>query len=255
MKIEVFSNPDNFRVNSSSSSLLLDDRVLLDAGPGADNITVPMVAKIENLILTHSHLDHTSMLCFLVDTRIDNGNGINIHCLKETADAVRRGLLNNDIWPDMESVEVEGRPMINFNYIKECYVEMEIGGCRITPFPVIHQVPTLGYCLHGDRGNFIYMTDFWDVNVQVWKWLNGIERLEHAVFEISFPDGMERIAEISGHLTPGLLQQRLEKLSSHPPQMYYCHVKPQFADKINEQVKSRFGEKIKALKSGMVFNI
>ena len=104
------------------------------AGPGADNIPVPMVAKIENLILTHSHLDHTSMLCFLADARINNGNGINIHCLKETADVIRRGLLNNDIWPDMESVQVDGRPLINFNYIKECYVEMKIDGCRITPF-------------------------------------------------------------------------------------------------------------------------
>ena len=87
------------------------------------------------------------------------------------------------------------------------------------------------------------------------EWINSIERLGHAVFEVSFPDGMERIARLSGHLTPCLLQQRLEKIFSHPPQIYYCHVKPQFADKIADQMKSRLGEKIKALKSGMIFNI
>ena len=65
MKIEILSNPDNFRINSSSTSLLLDERVLLDAGPGADNIPVPMVAKIEKFNLNAQSLgSHFHALLF-----------------------------------------------------------------------------------------------------------------------------------------------------------------------------------------------
>ena len=255
MKIVVLGSPDNFHINSSAFSLLINDRVLLDAGPGADGITTDMIPKINNVVLTHSHLDHTSMLCFLVDIRCSLGGGVHVHCLQETADAIRNGLLNDKIWPNMENIIIKNQRMIDFNIIKEKYVEMDIDGCRITPLPVIHQVPTLGYCLHGEQHNLLYMTDFIDAEQNTWEWVRNIERLKCAIFEISFSDDMEEVAAISKHLTPGMLQQLLERESFYPKEMYYCHIKPQCASKIAEQVKVRFGDRLKPLKAGMQFDI
>ena len=53
---------------SRTTSLLLDDDILIDAGTGLEDLTVEQLERIDHVFLTHSHLDHVSGLPLMIDS-------------------------------------------------------------------------------------------------------------------------------------------------------------------------------------------
>ena len=51
-----------------TTSLLVDDDMLIDAGTGVGDLEIAQLAKIDHVFLTHSHLDHIACLPFIPDT-------------------------------------------------------------------------------------------------------------------------------------------------------------------------------------------
>jgi phosphoribosyl 1,2-cyclic phosphodiesterase len=45
-----------------TTSLLVDQDILVDAGTGVGDLTLPELRAIDHVFLTHSHLDHVAML-------------------------------------------------------------------------------------------------------------------------------------------------------------------------------------------------
>jgi 3',5'-cyclic-nucleotide phosphodiesterase len=50
-----------------TTSFLLNQRTLIDAGTGVGDLTLEQMIAIDRVFLTHSHLDHIAMLPLLVD--------------------------------------------------------------------------------------------------------------------------------------------------------------------------------------------
>ena len=240
----------------ASVSALADGRVLIDAGTGAHGLSLAEMDKIGDALITHSHLDHTGMLCFLAESRIGGagGPGLRVHSFPETADAVREGFLNGKIWPDFENIKIEGTPLMSFSPFA-AFERLNIGGLRATPFPVKHAaLPTAGFCLNGGRENFVFISDIFDMPEETRAYLAGLENFRRMTIEVSYPEGMEELAETAGHLTPRTLEKILAKLPSGL-EVYYCHVKPRYWEAITEQVEKRFGGEVRPLKAGMCFDI
>ena len=234
-----------------STAALVDDDILLDAGTGASALYGAEMAKVGDLLLTHSHLDHVVMMCFVSDYR--QADGLNVHCLPETADALRTGVLNNEIWPRLDRIEVGGRPLIAFRPIRP-FETFEVRGRKFTPLPARHTVPCVGFCLHGERENLVWFSDIRDADDAVWEWLRGLENFRRIVMEASYPEESEAMAEKTGHLTPKSLEGLLARLPGDL-RVYCGHVKPREANRVAAQLGTRFGDRVSLLEAGQVFEI
>lgn len=238
-----------------SMSALADGRVLVDAGTGAFNLSIAEMENVGDVVLTHSHLDHTAMLCFIAECRIDspNGHGLRVHCLPETADAVRDGLLNNRIWPDFERIKIEDTPLMSFSCFQP-WDTIEFGDLRVTPLPVQHaDIPTVGFVLHGEKENFVFISDVCVIPEETYDYLAKLKNWRRMCIETSFPEGLETLAENTGHLTPKMLEPIIERLPKDV-EVYYCHVKPRYVDKIAAQIQKRFAGRVQPLRPNMTFD-
>ncbi|HMV13254.1 MAG TPA: MBL fold metallo-hydrolase, partial [Nitrosomonas sp.] len=74
MKLRVLGCSGGIGKGSSTTSMLLDDDILIDAGTGVSNLTLDELVKIKHIFVTHSHLDHIALIPFLIDT---------VGCLRE----------------------------------------------------------------------------------------------------------------------------------------------------------------------------
>ncbi|MBE8158481.1 MAG: MBL fold metallo-hydrolase, partial [Betaproteobacteria bacterium] len=225
----------------SSIAALADGRVLIDAGTGAHGLSLAEIDRIGDALITHSHLDHTGMLCFIAETRIGaaGGPGLRVHAFPETVDAIREGFLNGKIWPDFENIKVEGKPLMSFSPIT-VFNPVDFGGLRATPFPVLHAgLPTAGFCLNGGREDFVFISDIYEMPEETYAYLAALKNFRRMTVEISYPEGKEDLAKVSGHLTPKLLEKILARLPENL-EVYYCHVKPRYRTEIVAQTEKRF---------------
>lgn len=243
--------------DSSSISALVDGRALVDAGTGAHSMRLSDMDGVTDALITHSHLDHVAMLCFVAECKIGSpgGHGLRVRCFPETADAIRGGLLNGKIWPNFEKIEIDGAPLISFEYFR-AYETIDLGGgLRATPFPVEHaNLPTAGFVLHGGEENFVFVSDVHSMSDEAYEYLGALRNFRRMTIESSFPEGREELAHATGHLTPLLLEKIVARLPA-AAEVYYCHVKPRYADEIAAQIEKRFGGRIRPLRSGMTFDI
>ena len=251
MKLRVLGHTAGACRGFPSTAALVDDDILLDAGTGASALYGSEMARVSDLLLTHSHLDHVAMMCFVADYR--QQDGLTAHCLPETAEAIRTGILNGAIWPRMDRIKVNGKPLISFSKI-EPFKTFEIRGRRFTPLPAEHTTPTVGFCLHGERENLVWFSDICGAEPRVWEWLKDLKNFKRVVLEASFPEEDHELAKMSGHLTPKTLEDMLKKMPSGL-QVFCGHVKPREANVVAAQLRARFGDKATLLEAGQVFDI
>ena len=67
MKVRVLGCSGAIAKNCKTTSLLIDGEILVDAGTGAGDLTLEEMRNINDVLLTHSHLDHIVALPLLVD--------------------------------------------------------------------------------------------------------------------------------------------------------------------------------------------
>ena len=68
MKIRVLGCSGGIGGSLRTTSFLVDDDVLIDAGTGVGDLSLEQLAKIDHIFVSHSHLDHVTSIPFLVDT-------------------------------------------------------------------------------------------------------------------------------------------------------------------------------------------
>src|SRR5438270_2708984 len=88
------------------SAFLVNDRTLVDAGSVSGGLPVPEQLAVEQVLLTHAHLDHVVGAAYLAETFATCGTrrAITIACLTPVIDAVRTGIFNNTVWPDFSVI-------------------------------------------------------------------------------------------------------------------------------------------------------
>jgi cAMP phosphodiesterase len=72
-----------------------------------------------------------------------------------------------------------------------------------------------------------------------------------AVFiECSFPNSLQELATLSGHLTPQTMAQELKKLKDKDYPVFIFHMKPQYLKTIEEEIHALGDERITILAQG-----
>ena len=253
MKIEVLGSFGGESADCRMTCLLLDDAVALDAGSLSQVLSVERQQQVQSIVLTHSHMDHTNSLPFFIENVFGKlREAVDIYASAPTIYAIRKNLFNNDVWPDFTRLPNHLLPALRFHELAP-EVPVEIGGLRFTPIPVDHPIPTFGYLIEDGEGALLWSSDTGPTK-RLWEVANATENLRGVWIDVSFDNGMQPIADVSGHLTPQTLKRELAQLQRRVPVLLH-HLKPPCVAKIHAEVAALDNPDLGFLDQGRIYTL
>lgn len=224
MRIKVLGCSGGVGPGLRTTSLLVNDELLIDAGTGVCDLSLAQMRRIGDVFITHSHLDHVCGLAFMADNLFDLiDRPMRVHATAETLATLREHLFNWKLWPDFSKLPDEQHPLLTWHEVRTGEPN-RVNGHTLTAFPVLHTVPGVGYALEGKEGTFAFSGDTYATD-DLWNALNALPRLDKLMIEIAFTNDDDELAKVSRHFTPALLGSELKKLK-HRPKLYLTHHKP-----------------------------
>lgn len=222
MQIRVLGCSGSLYPGEQSPGFLIDRRLLLDAGTVCGALNNDEQSQIESVLITHSHLDHVKGLASLADNLVLSGPGksISVYAPEQVLDILREHLFNGLIWPDFGVIPDVESPVIRWEKMEPCR-SRSIGGYQVTPIPVTHSVPAVGYLISAGSSRMLFTGDTGPTNL-IWKYATDLSLL---IVEVSFPNELEGLALQTGHLTPLLLARELRKIPNLPRRIMVMHLK------------------------------
>ena len=230
MKLQVLGCSGSIARDCRTTSFLLDDDVLIDAGTGVGDLPLDALASVDHILLTHSHLDHVLGVPLLADSvlrrRQARGAGpIQVHALQPTLDVLRTDLFNNRLWPDFTRLPTAEDPVLRFVPF-EIGDTLELGERRVEVLSARHSVPACGFAIHptaSGRGAWVFSGDT-GPNPEMWARIAQFP-VEHIVIETAFSEAESSIARSSGHHSPSSLAHELASAPADA-RLYITHIKP-----------------------------
>lgn len=233
MEIRVLGCSGGVGVHLRTTTIMIDQDVLIDAGTGVGDLSMDEMSAIRHIFLTHSHLDHIACVPLLVDTLFDRlHTPITVHAQKATLDALQNHIFNNIIWPDFTRLPTAEKPVLRFELLQPGGV-VRLGDRHIESIQVNHTVPGVGYRVESSNGVFAFSGDT-TTNDSFWAALNAKSNLDILMVEAAFPNEEIELCRRSCHYCPSLLASDLVKLK-HPAKVYISHNKPGAERKIFDQ--------------------
>lgn len=238
-----------------TSSFLIDDDILLDAGTGVGDMTLDAMRRIKHVFVTHSHMDHIVSIPLLVDTLFSVlKQPLEVHARPETIAALRQHIFNWTIWPDFSELPSKDAGVMKFVPMHPGEI-VEIGGRRFEMIEVSHTVPACAYAVSGGGRTLVYSGDT-STNDSLWSRLNQYERVDFMIVETAFANHDLELSKLAKHYCPSLLAADLKKFR-HRPKLGISHLKPGEEQRIMDECRAALGVDwaVHQLSSGEVFQI
>ncbi len=224
MQVRILGCSGGIGGNLRTTSMLVDQDVLVDAGTGVSDLTLSELEMIDHVFLTHSHLDHIASLPLIVDTVGPmRRQALTVHCTQATMRILREHVFNWKIWPDFTQIPSKDAPFLRWQTF-EVGETTDLGGRRFTALPANHVVPAIGYRLDSGAASLVFTGDT-TTNDALWTEVNRIENLRYLIIETAFPNTERELALESKHLCPSMLAAELAKLK-RPARVFITHLKP-----------------------------
>ena len=224
MQIRVLGCSGSIAAGSRTTSFLLDDDVLIDAGTGVGDLSLDELVRIDHILVSHSHLDHVLAIGLLADSVTRKRTAarrppVQVHALPATIEALKTHFFNGVIWPDFTRL----------------------------PSPT---VPAVGYAELGSQGAWVFTGDT-GPNTALWLRLANLP-VAMLVIETAFRNDEHALATISQHLCPSQLKMELAQLTQ-PTAVFITHIKPGEVANVMTEIGAQGGpHSISVLQSGQV---
>lgn len=168
--------------------MLPEAGIVLDAGTGFFRVRQHLQTPTLDILLTHAHLDHVAGLTFLLSTLHEKQvERVTIHAAADKLAAIREHLLSEHLFP--APLPCNWQPLPSG--------PLEIGGARITHFPLDHPGGSIGYRLNWPNRSLAYVTD--TTAAADAPYVAHLQDVDLLVHECNFPDGQEEWAAKTGH--------------------------------------------------------
>ena len=224
MQIRILGCSGGIGGNLRTTSMLLDNDVLVDAGTGVGDLTITDLLKIDHVFLTHSHLDHITSLPLLVDTVGPMREmPVTVHCTEATRKILQEHIFNWKIWPDFTEIPSKSSPCLRYSTFS-VGDSIDLDGRSITVLPANHVVPAVGFQFDSGEASLVFTGDT-TVNDALWTEVNKIVNLRYLIIETAFPNMEKELAVASKHLCPSMLAEELAKLQ-RSTRIFVTHLKP-----------------------------
>ncbi len=255
MQIRVLGCSGSIAAGCRTTAFLLDDDILIDAGTGVGDLTLDELARIDHILLSHSHLDHVLGVPLLADSVMRRRVGrapIQVHALPATLDALRGHVFNGQIWPDFTRLPSAERPILTLHPFETGEV-LAFGSRQIEVLPALHTVPAVGFAVLGasdGAGAWVFTGDT-APNPALWQRLRSLS-VAHLVIETAFRDDEHQVAQVSRHLHPAALGRELQHLAQGS-EVHITHIKPGELDTVMSEIAALDQRhRVQALTAGQV---
>ncbi len=224
MRIRILGCSGGIGSELRTTSLLVDDDILIDAGTGVGDLSLDEMARVRHIFITHSHLDHIAGIPLMVDSIFPAiGEPVCIHASIETITALRDHIFNWKIWPDFSQLPTPKTGVMRYEVMAHGETR-EINGRRIHMIPVNHVVPGVAYSIQAGGKVAVFSGDT-TTNDSLWAVLNDYPRVDALIVECAFSNQERELSRMAYHYCPDLLAADLTKLTHRPP-LYLTHLKP-----------------------------
>jgi len=252
MQIRILGCSGGIGGNLRTTSMLLDNDVLVDAGTGVGDLSISELLKIDHVFLTHSHLDHVTSVPFLVDTVGPmRETPVTVHCTEATRKILQEHIFNWKVWPDFTEIPSKSLPYLRYSTFS-IGDGIDLDGRKIRVLPANHVVPAVGFQFDSGEASLVFTGDT-TVNDSLWTEVNKIVNLRYLIIETAFPNMEKELAITSKHLCPSMLAEELAKLR-RPTRVFVTHLKPSAGTLTMQEVEEcaeRFNPRM--LSNGQVF--
>jgi len=218
------------------TSLLVDGVLAIDAGGLTSALSLPEQKKIETVLLTHHHFDHTRDLVTLAANAGYYWQGqMEVYGLRYTLDIVTNCLLDGKIYTNFLEYPSKEKPTLILEAI-EPYSRKTIAGYDVLAVPVKHSVPAVGYQITSSDGKSLFYTSDTTVGISD-QWQHISPQL--LIAEVAGPNKYGDWLKKAGHLCAGFLKEELiqfRRLKGYLPRIIVIHIGNPFEQEIKEEV-------------------
>ncbi len=224
MKLTVLGCSGGIGSGRHTTCYEIDDDTLLDTGTGITTLTLEQLAAIDQVFLTHSHLDHALGLPLLLDAVGDRRDSpLTVYALPEVLTILEQHLFNWKLWPDFREIPSPDAPWLRFHAVP-LGSTIRLGNREFTPLPAHHVVPVCAWQIRGPGGSLVFSGDT-TTHEAFMLALDQIPDLRHLIIETSFENARRDIAISAKHHWPDSLARDLARLNAKP-QVWITHLKP-----------------------------
>ena len=237
-----------------TTSILVDHDILIDAGTGLGDLSIPELIQIDHLFVTHSHLDHIACLPLMVDTVGEmRDRPLTVHATDAVLEILQAHVFNWLIWPDFCEIPSIEKPFMKFQPL--CVGEpVTLDGRTITALPANHTVPAVGYSLDSGAASLVFSGDTATCPEQ-WAEINKIDNLRYLIYECAFSNREHALALTSRHLCPNALAEELKNLK-HEVELFITHLKPGQIELTMVEIEESIGKfRPQMLQNNQVFEL
>lgn len=252
MKFRVLGCSGGELPHHKTTCFLVDDRLAVDAGALTASLELEDLLRVDDIVLTHSHFDHIKDVPLLADLLVGRRRTpVRVHASTECAETLHHSVFNDRLWPDFTRIPNAERPVMEIRPFSPGRA-FKAGRYTFRPVPVCHPVESVGFVMTDGKVEVAISGDT-GPTTNFWKRVNAAKRLKALLVELSFPNELQGLADVSGHLTPNTLATELAKLDRNGFPVLLYHLKPAYAATLRREVRALRLEGVRVLAVGDEF--
>jgi ribonuclease BN (tRNA processing enzyme) len=234
MQIKILGCSGGVGDGRHTTSMLIDEDILIDAGTGLGTLSLEALQKIDHVFLTHTHMDHIAFLPLLLDSVLGlRAKPIKVYATDQIIRILKEHIFNWLVWPNFNLIPKPESPLLVYQEISVGNV-VQLNERWITALPANHGIPAVGYQLNSGQASLVFSGDTAGC-IEFWAQVNAISNLKYLIMETAFSNAEAELAAASKHLCPTTLAKELENLTSQPA-IFITHLKPGEGVKIMEEI-------------------
>jgi cAMP phosphodiesterase len=235
-----------------TTCFLVDGRLAIDAGALTASLSLDELLRVDDIVLTHSHFDHVKDVPLLSDLLVGRrAKPVRVHASTACARTLRESVFNDELWPDFTRIPTMRKPVIDIVPF-DPETPFKAGRYTVSPVPVHHPVESVGFVL-SDGKTAIAVSGDTGPTARFWKRVNAEKRLKALLVELSFPNELQWLADVSGHLTPRTLEGELAKLARDGFPVLLYHLKPAYVAVLRRELAALGLRNVRVLRRGDEF--
>ncbi|MEW5854558.1 MAG: 3',5'-cyclic-nucleotide phosphodiesterase [Myxococcota bacterium] len=254
MKIRVLGCHGGTSPDHRTTCFMLGEHLAVDAGAICSGLSLDEQLNVDDILLSHSHLDHIHELAILADNVANRRKSpVNVHCTQATADALKKHFLNNVMWPDFTAIPSASSPTLKVK-VHPHGRKFQVQNFEVTAVPMKHPVESTAYLIKDEGGTVVFSGDT-GPSTALWEQVNKLKDVRALFIECSFPNSLQKVADVSGHLTPQTMSGELKKLTVSGFPVVAYHLKPPTFSETRKELRALKMRELHLARVGDIFEV